>query len=143
MSEEIQVGDVVRSFDQYGPVSDEVAADLTGEDACYVVGVVEGIREPGSGQRPSQLDDCSRYESRVVSRIVRGTPSPIGSSHVYPPLNGTESLMGTVMDGVKLVVRDKYVGKGLVEVARARFEREVGLFQTGRGDQHLGPRMVL
>lgn len=132
MSEEIQAGDVVRSFDQYGPVSDEVAADLTGEDACYIVGVVEGIREPGSGLRPSHLDDCSRYEIRVVSRIVRGTPSPIGSSHVYPPLNGTASLMGNVMDGVKLVVRDKYVGDAMIEVARARFAREFAMFETGR-----------
>lgn len=121
MSEEIQVGDVVRSFDEYGTVSDEVAADLMGEDACYIVGVVEGIREPGR-----------RYKIRVVSRIVRGTPSPIGSSHVYPPLNGEETLMGTLQNGVRLVVRDKYVGEAMVEVARERFYKEIGLFETGR-----------
>ena len=117
--EDIEVGDLVRSFDHYGEVDAEMAADLTGRDACYVMGVVEPPDEVSQS-----FEDCERYTIRIVSRIVKGRPRELGESHVYPPVNGTPTLMGRIQSGVRLVARDPFLAGAMVEAARLRIRTE-------------------
>lgn len=86
MTDEIKIGDVVRSFDFN-------SRDLKGERACYVEGVVEGTTE---------IEGCTRYKIRVTKRIWAGLKTPIkGDGYCYPPLNGTPKLFGGVCDFVE------------------------------------------
>lgn len=85
MSDIIQVGDAVRSYDF--PDS-----DLMGE--CYIEGVIENIE---------WHEGCERYKIRVTARIWEGMREGITADpmYVYPPVNGTPTLMGRVTSGVR------------------------------------------
>ena len=117
--QDIEVGDIVRSFDHYGEVDAEMASDLTGENACYVIGIVEPPDEVSQS-----FEDCERYTIRIVSRIVNGRTRPLGESHVYPPVNGTPTLMGRIQSGVRLVARDPFLAGAMAEAARLRIRTE-------------------
>lgn len=93
--ETINVGDTVRSYDfaHVGEAEDE------GERACYVEGVVECITDP---ETHPYFTDCARYQVRVTRRVFSGKAVD-HAEHVYPPVNGTPSWMGRVMNGVRRV----------------------------------------
>ena len=94
----IKVGDRVRSFDFVGELNDgtRTGRDLGGDRACFVEGVVELFVE---------REGCPRYEIRV-ERDVFGGCQAVGSrvgDLVYPPVNGTPTLFGSVCDNVELL----------------------------------------
>lgn len=60
--------------------------DFAGVEHCYAEGVVEEITEPREG--------CRRYKVRVERRVFDGREIAPDAPHVYPPVNGTQSLMG-------------------------------------------------
>ena len=90
------VGQRVRSFDFDG-------RDLTGDRACYVEGVVEGITDPLTDRH---FSDCPRYKIRVDRVIWQGqkqSPRGAGPSESYPPINGTPRLFGDETSGVEVI----------------------------------------
>ena len=94
---DIQIGDRVRSFDF-------VSRDITGENACYVEGIVEDIGVFG-------FSGCDRYLIRVGRHVFAGEDLPEGDAPrcglvgqcVYPPINGTRKLFGGICDGVEVI----------------------------------------
>ena len=84
MSDIIQIGDTVRSYDfpDYGNTT------------CYIDGIVEGIE---------WLEGCERYKIRVTARILEGKREGVTADtmYVYPPVNGTPTLTGRVTNGVR------------------------------------------
>jgi hypothetical protein len=74
MTKEIKVGDKVRSFDFD-------FREITGENACFVEGIVEGI---GPG----------RYKIKTTKRIFGGENKADYKEYYYPPKNGTPSFWG-------------------------------------------------
>jgi hypothetical protein len=87
---EIKVGDKVRSFDFEG------RRNLTGERACYIEGVVMGFRE---------IEGCQRYEIKLTRRVFGGEDGPFAGT-MYPPVNGTSTLFGDTTDGVVKIEED-------------------------------------
>lgn len=84
---EVKVGDRVRSFH----FEDR---SLEGERACYVEGVVLATGRFG-------FPDCDRYKIAVDREVFGGELVEVPDGHmVYPPLNGTPTWHGRVMDGV-------------------------------------------
>ena len=83
MSDIIQIGDTVRSYD---------FPDSALE--CYIEGVIENIE---------WHEGCERYKIRVTARIWEGKREGITADpmYVYPPVNGTPTLMGRVTNGVR------------------------------------------
>lgn len=79
----IQIGDTVRSYN---------FPDITLE--CYIEGMVENIE---------WYEGCERYKIRVTARIWEGKRDGITADpmYVYPPVNGTPTLMGRVTNGVR------------------------------------------
>ncbi len=89
---EIVVGTKVRSFDfALGPDG----RALTGERACYIEGVVTGFE---------RLEGCDRYEIKVTRDVFGGKEDSrrVGAT-IYPPVNGTPTWSGRVMDGVEVI----------------------------------------
>ena len=96
MSDIIKVGDHVRSYD---------FPDLDGmKTTCYIEGLVEAI-----GPVP-EVGGCDRYIIRITRRVWKnqeddgwkqGKEFPTG--YAYPPVNGTNSWLGGVTGGVKLL----------------------------------------
>ncbi len=92
----IRIGGHVRSYD---------FPDLDGmKRSCYVEGIVEAI-----GQVP-EVSGCDRYTIRITRRVWKnqeddgwkqGKEFPTGYAH--PPVNGTNSWLGGVTGGVKLL----------------------------------------
>jgi hypothetical protein len=86
--ETIRAGDRVRSY------------DFEGCDDCYAEGVVE------RAGRFDEFPDCDRYKILVDRVVFNGTADPkdrgIGR-HVYPPVNGTKTWGGGVMNGVRKI----------------------------------------
>ena len=84
----IQVGDYVRSFDFATTWSDgEVTGkDLDGKRACYIEGRVKDIvRRQGS----------LRYQIAVEKEVFAGQEESLRiGSYVFPPVNGTNTLLG-------------------------------------------------
>lgn len=82
----IRIGDRVRSFDFD-------RKDITGERACFVEGVVEDF---------DYLDGCRRYVIRVQVSVFGGKEEKkrVGTT-VYPPVNGTPTMLGDVTDFVE------------------------------------------
>lgn len=96
------IGARVHSFDFHG-------RELEGERACYVTGTVVGILEAGelADDGETRFNDCDRYIIAVSRRTFAGRhtgpfggTAPSGGERVFPPLNGTPSTMGGVMNGV-------------------------------------------
>lgn len=89
-ADEIKVGSRVRSFDFFH-------RDLEGERACYVEGVVETVGEV--------IEGCPRYAIRVTRSVFGGKPSKRYSEDavVYPPVNGTPSLLSGLTNYVELL----------------------------------------
>ena len=86
MTDQININDTVRSFDFH------MHRELEGETACYVEGVVEGFRE---------VEGCTRYDIKVTRAVFGGEEVEVEEGErVFPPLNGTRTTMGRVMDGV-------------------------------------------
>lgn len=92
---EIVIGSRVRSFDF--PHN----RDVEGERACYVEGTVTAIGWM------DVFPDCPRYEIRVERIVFGGEEIALNRdsrTHVYPPANGTRSLLsGDLTDGVVLI----------------------------------------
>ena len=70
--------------------------DLEGPDACYVEGVVEGLKN---------VEGCLRYDIRVTREVFKGVErkfeeGPWPSHRVYPLVNGTPTILGRITDGV-------------------------------------------
>jgi hypothetical protein len=79
----IKIGDNVRSFDfAFG----KFGRDLEGERACFVEGVVEDFEK---------LEGCMRYKILVNKDVFGGDTdrSKRVGSYVFPPLNGTASML--------------------------------------------------
>lgn len=91
----VNVGDYVVSY--HFP---DRPKELTGEHACYVIGEVAAILEPGDVGNPHP--SCNAYELHVSLEVWKGkTERPSeGNEVVYPPVNGTKRLLGGVCDGV-------------------------------------------
>ena len=86
MNDQIRINDTVRSFDF------EMHRDLEGSDACYIEGVVEGFKD---------LEGCTRYDILVTRVVFKGTERHFDEgARVFPPLNGTPTLLGRITDGV-------------------------------------------
>lgn len=85
MSDIIQVGDTVRSYD---------FPDNSALADCYVEGVVEAIGEPQEGD-PLSGSNCSRYKIKSTRTIWMGEEIPEAKGrYVYPPVNGSSSWLG-------------------------------------------------
>ena len=86
MSNLIRTNDTVRSFDF------EMLRELEGPEACYVEGVVECLKD---------LEGCPRYDIRVTRVVFKGVERKFEEGHrVYPPVNGTPTILGRITDGV-------------------------------------------
>lgn len=85
----IKIGDMVRSFDF------SCNRSITGKDACFIEGVVVGI-----GQDLGIYSDCRRYTIEVTRRVFGGVAGGRDGGVVYPPVNGTPTMLGDVCDYV-------------------------------------------
>jgi hypothetical protein len=74
-TEQIQVGDRVRTF------------DYDNRDDCFADGVVQGI-----GPRPDS--ECEHYYIEVERMVWKGEEQEADGDMVYPPINGTKTSMG-------------------------------------------------
>ncbi len=96
---QIQVGDIVRSFD-----FPDHNRDLTSPLACFVDGEVVDIGRFDFGYVGSGSRSCDRYQIRVIRRVFGGADEPFADEFVYPPVNGTRRYLGGVTDGVELIM---------------------------------------
>lgn len=99
----VTVGCIVRSFD-----FPDRSRDTEGENACFVEGEVVEI---------GRFDfECDRYKIKV-KRVVFGgetiTDAPNRPDFVYPPLNGTPTWGGGVVNCVEVVTTAQYRVKGV------------------------------
>jgi len=89
-NDNIQVGDMVRSFDFPTLNRSEV-----GEDACYVEGEVVEFR---------RIEGRTRYVIRATRRVFGGKEVEAEQRNFYPPVNGTPCAFGrSVTDGVEKI----------------------------------------
>lgn len=78
----MKIGDFVRSFD-FPDIEDH-----------YVEGVLVDIVDDGF--------DCPRYQIAVLCRVRAGDVDFVNTpSFVFPPVNGTKTMLGRVTDGVQ------------------------------------------
>ena len=99
---EIAVGSLVRSF------------DFENNSQCFVDGWLEGIEE---------IEGCDRYRIRVINRVFDGEALTVtGKELVYPPVNGTRSQFGRVLEGVMLL-QDTHLMYSLFKKLEAEVER--------------------
>lgn len=87
----LKTGDIVRSFDFD-------CKDLTGERACYVIGIIL------DADVPSQKEyTYSCYRIKVTSAVWDGRNVKVQpGTIIFAPMNGTEKEDGTVTDFVEL-----------------------------------------
>ncbi len=109
----------VRSFDfAQGPRKDGQPCDLwaaadgrdiEGDRACYVEGVVCAIipagerfdtPDPGGFIYP---ESCDRYAIRVTRKVFSGKVTDDRQTWACPPVNGTPTSLGRVMNSVEVV----------------------------------------
>jgi len=93
MANEIRVGDTVRSFDFE-------SHDVEGSRACYVEGRVTAITEHDDNGNPW---GCPRYRIEVTRCVFGGEPRERHAAVVFPPVNGTPTLMGDVCNSVERI----------------------------------------
>lgn len=79
---DLKPGDHVRSY------------DFAGNRESYVDGVIESVTPP--------MEGCPRYKILSNSRVFGGKPIPVPAheEYVYPPVNGTPTLMGALTNFV-------------------------------------------
>jgi hypothetical protein len=84
----IDIGTHVRTFDFPNVAGGRFwGLDLDGERACYAEGTIEAIGE-------DIIEGCPRYRISVTRIVFRGENAlPTTPQHLYPPLNGTPSLL--------------------------------------------------
>jgi len=87
----IKIGDMVRSFDF------SCNRSITGKDACFIEGVVVGV----GSTRFAIFNDCRRYTIEVTRRVFGGVAGGRDGGVVYPPVNGTPTMLGDVCDYVE------------------------------------------
>jgi len=80
---DIAPGERVRSF------------DFGGIRTCYAEGVVEAITEP--------MEGCPRYKLRVETRVFEGQRVDVDTPYLYPPVNGTPTILGGVTNCVERI----------------------------------------
>jgi len=90
----IKIGDRVRSHD-----FPERLLPASTRKPCYAEGVVESITDPAT----HEFRDCARYQIRVERRVFSGEEVTEFEPHVFPPVNGTVSWLGSPVNGVKRV----------------------------------------
>jgi hypothetical protein len=89
MTNDININDTVRSFDFSSMPG---GLDIEGKDACFIEGIVEGFTE---------VEGCMRYDIAATRRVFNGVEKDIEQDlRVYPPLNGTPTMMGRICNGV-------------------------------------------
>lgn len=93
MTNEIKIGDRVRSFDFPGRVR-----DLEGERACYAIGRVEEV---------VRRNGCDRYMIKVEYVVYRGSKEFASEEFIYPPVNGTPTWLGEVCNGVEAISAER------------------------------------
>lgn len=81
------VGDRVRSFD----FADR---SLDGPRACYMEGQITGLKE---------IEGCWRYKIEVNRCVGGGKEQDRFPAVIYPPVNGTPTMMGRITDGVEVI----------------------------------------
>lgn len=103
---EIKTGMLVRSFDFAGTDLETGGRDLEGQRACYVDGTLVAILPVGHHLNPNP--SCEAYQIHVERRIFGGeditNDQPNVGTYVYPPVNGTHSLLGGTTDGVVPII---------------------------------------
>ncbi len=90
MSKHIPIGSRVRSFD-FAPHNRETE----GEHACFVEGVVTGIKKTEGF--------CDRFVIKVERRVFAGEESTDLGWEAFPPVNGTPSLFSGPTNGVEVI----------------------------------------
>ena len=122
----VGVGDRVRSYDfatawRFAPPAftalpgrqdaTEHATGLciTGPHACYAEGVVVEITDPSDPDLPDHLRDCPRYRIAVERRIFSGERVADFAVEVFPPVNGTRTLLGRRMGSVHKIIDDSRI----------------------------------
>lgn len=90
-AETIKVGDRVRSYD-FPECPDRWAR------GCYVEGTVTKIASCGFDGH-----GCQRYHIRVEKQVWQHDPDTAHMPMVYPPVNGTPTVLGRVTSGVEKV----------------------------------------
>lgn len=85
---EISIGSKVRSFDFH------YMRDLEGPRSCYMEGQVVGFEE---------VEGCTRYKIEVNRCVGAGKERDNYPAFIYPPVNGTPTMMGRITDGVELL----------------------------------------
>ena len=110
MSEQVQVGDKVRSFDFADPRHPEWGRDLEGERAAYVEGLVVAVLPAGAEfaverGKVACFPDCDRYAIKVETRVWSGKREAPREAEtwVFPPVNGTPASFGGEMNGVEVI----------------------------------------
>lgn len=98
---EIHIGTKVRSHDfAFGlkGTKDPLGMDTEGERASFVEGTVEAIGN-------ETIEGCARYTIKPKIRCVRGEFERLPDSEglIYPPLNGTRSMLGGVTCNVEVI----------------------------------------
>ncbi len=98
MSTEIEIGDIVRSYD---------FPDTLGlKNEFYVVGEVIDIME---------YEGCLRYVIRADRRVWNGYPTLQGvTGPFYVPVNGTKTTLGGVCHGVEKVSDTELLAESLM-----------------------------
>lgn len=89
MDNKIQVGDTVRSFD-----FPDSTRDVSGNNACFVQGVVEGVG------RFIEWQACDMYKIRCTKKVFGGKEIEEHEEFYFAPINGTNKFVGGVTDGV-------------------------------------------
>ena len=84
----VHVGDRVRSFDFH------YMRDLEGPRSCYMEGQVVAFEE---------IEGCARYKLEVNRCVAGGKEQDNFPKVIYPPVNGTKTIMGRITDGVELI----------------------------------------
>ena len=86
----IVIGTKVRSFDFHR------MRDLEGPRSCYTEGIVTGFEE---------VRGCMRYVIEVSRCISGGEDIASGEfpPTIYPPVNGTPTMLGRITDGVEVI----------------------------------------
>ncbi len=100
----IAVGTRVRSFDFPMLMAEKIAGiDPLGMNSCYCEGVVVAIG--------TMMEGCPRYHIKVDERIFGGHIAD-GPTDIFPPVNGTPTMMESVCLGVFALPSDEWENAG-------------------------------
>ncbi|MCH1580817.1 MAG: hypothetical protein L7S55_08940 [Luminiphilus sp.] len=86
MTNDINIGDTVRSFDF------PAHRDIEGPEACFIEGIVEGF---------TKVEGCMRFDIKATRVVFDGVERDFEEGErAFPPLNGTPTNRGRITDGV-------------------------------------------